>query len=441
MSREDDLERQLRSFGDTLRQQVGEPIDPISRSDRPGIDDRSGRRDRRRWAALVAAAAVVALVVGLLALVQGGDEVDAPVATQPTAPSTAPATSTTVPPAPSELVLVDHVVLVDGESVGEPATTGVARTADELTALWGEVDLPGPAPAIDFSDDVVFYFNPAESGSCRFGPLDGIAHDPVTGRLFPLLPGVDPGTGEFGGGTCTADANPHTIMVQVGRSDLPSTGFVVWVDNSDPAPGARVTRITGGELLTSPTDATTTPDVTEPRFTSAAGALDFTLDSDPPRNPSLFGYSALTEVEDAELVEDVSGALGDPDADTGWIAMPEEYACTGATEFRSLLWADIRFVLARSADPGITYVAGWSIGETALLYSPVLDGEITEPSGITTTDGIGLGTSVDRLEDVEWAQFWRQDNQFFGLVGTGPVSFQLDPADRVVAMSYEQNDC
>ena len=443
MSREDDLERQLKSFGDTLRQQVGEPIAPIRPSGRPDVDGPPARTDRRRWAALAAAAAVVALVVGLLALVQDGDEADAPVATQPTTLNSTIASSTTVQPAPPELSLIDHVVLVDGEAVGEPWTTGVANTSDELTELWGGLGLPGAAPAVDFTNDVVLYFNPAESGSCRFGPLDGVAHDPVTGRLFPVLRGVDPGSGESGGGTCTADANPHAIVVLVARRDLPPTDFVVWVNGFDPPANVLngVTRVAAGELLTSPTDATTTTDVTEPRSSAAVGALDFNLDSDPPRNPSLFGYSALTEVDDAALVDDVSEALGDPDDDTGWIPMPDEFACTGAVVYRSLLWADVRFVLARSDGPGITYVAAWSVGDTALAYSPALAVQITEPSGITTADGIGLGSSADQLEDVDWAQFMRQGNQFFGLAGNGPVVFQLNPADQVIAMSYEQNDC
>ena len=263
MSREDDLERQLRSFGDTLRQQVGEPIDPMSRSDRPNDDDRPGWRDRRRWAALVAAAAVVALVVGLLALVQDGDEVDAPVVTQPTTPSTTTSSSsTTVRPAPSDLSLVDHVVLVDGEAVGEPWTTGVAETTDELTELWKELGLQGAAPSVDFTDDVVFYFNPAESGSCRFGPLDGVAHDPATGRVFPVLPYEDPATDVIDGERiCTSDANPHAILVEIARSDLPSADFVVWVNNFDPPAMVlnRVTRVAAGELLTSPTDARSDP--------------------------------------------------------------------------------------------------------------------------------------------------------------------------------------
>ncbi len=294
MYRENDLERQLRSFGDTLRQQVGEPIDPISRSDLPGIDDRPGRRDRRRWAALVAAAVVVALVAGLLALVRVGDEADAPVVTQPLAPSTTSSSSTTVRPAPAELSLIDYVVLVDGEAVGEPWTTGVSSTSDELTELWGELGLQGAAPAVDFTDDVVLYFNPAESGSCRFGPLDGVAHDPATGRVFPVLPYVDSATDVIDGErTCTDDANPHAILVEIARSDLPSTDFVVWVNNFDPPANVvnRVTRVAAGELLTA---LTTTP--------PAATIVDAPAQSGGVDGPVVFGQEPLgpsTPVEEA----------------------------------------------------------------------------------------------------------------------------------------------
>ena len=156
----------------------------------------------------------------------------------------------------------------------------------------------------------------------------------------------------------------------------------------------------------------------------------------------MFGFSALTDVDEAALLEDVSEVLGDADADTGWIPMPDAYACTGASEYRSLLWDDIRFVLAQiSVEPKDTYLAAWSIGEMTLAYSPPLAAEITESSGITTTDGNGLGTPVDRLENVEWDQSYREADQFFGLAGMGPVVFELDAADQVVAMSYEQNDC
>ncbi len=267
MSRDADLERQLRGFGETLRQQVGEPIAPPTASTglsgRSGIDDGPDGRDRRRWVALVAAAAVVALGIGLLAVVQV-DDAPAPVATQPTAPEPTagpPSSTTTVPPAPSELTSIDHVVLVDGEAVGEAWTTGVANTSDELIALWDELGLQEAVPAVDFTTDVVLYFNPAESGSCRFGPLDDVAHDPTTGRVFPVLPYEDPASDVIDGErVCTSDANPHAILVRIARRDLPSTDFVVWVNNADPPTNFlnRVTRVAAGELLTAPAAPTTT---------------------------------------------------------------------------------------------------------------------------------------------------------------------------------------
>lgn len=104
------------------------------------------------------------------------------------------------------------------------------------------------------------------------------------------------------------------------------------------------------------------------RPANPAAALDFNLNSDPPRGPSVFGYSALTAVNDFELLDEVSEALGQPDVDTGWVPIPDTYACTGASEYRSLLWDDARFVLERSANPKATILAGWSIGDTALAF-------------------------------------------------------------------------
>lgn len=67
--------------------------------------------------------------------------------------------------------------------------------------------------------------------------------------------------------------------------------------------------------------------------------------------------------------------------------------------------------------------------------------QITTASGITTNDGIGLGTPADRLEGLDLDQSWRQGDRFLGLAGLGPVSFQLDTSNQLVGMSYEQNDC
>ena len=211
-----------------------------------------------------------------------------------------------------------------------------------------------------------------------------------------------------------------------------------------PAPSTEPTMTEAPTTTVSPvtTGSPVTTHATEPERAGAEGALDFELDSDPGSNPEVFGYAALTEVDDAALIDDVTEALGGSDADTGWIPMPEAYACTGASEYRSLLWDDIRYVLTRyDSAPQTTVLAAWTIGDTALEYSPPLDTGITEPSGITTDDGIGLGTSADQLANLDWDQSLLEHGRFLGLAGSGPVVFELDATNQVVAMSYEQNDC
>jgi hypothetical protein len=85
----DELERQLEAFGATLESNAGEPI--------RASDHGTGRLDRshkRAWAMLGAAACLLAVVVGLVALT--GRDTEAPVA-QPPAP-TSTSTSTSIPP-------------------------------------------------------------------------------------------------------------------------------------------------------------------------------------------------------------------------------------------------------------------------------------------------------------------------------------------------------
>jgi hypothetical protein len=147
----------------------------------------------RRWPVVAAAAVLIVVGVVVIAMVRVADAPEPVAVTQPSAPNTTPAPPlTTTPPTEPVAVKIEHRVLVDGEPVGEPWTTGLARTPDEFVALWDQLGLPGTAPTVDFDDSVVIYFGPAESG-CRFGPLDGIAHDPSTGRVFPILPFEDPG--------------------------------------------------------------------------------------------------------------------------------------------------------------------------------------------------------------------------------------------------------
>jgi hypothetical protein len=210
----------------------------------------------RRWPVVAAAAVLIVVGVVVIAVVRVADAPEPVAVTPPSTPITTPTSPlTTTPPSEPVAVQIEHRVLVDGAPVGEPWTTGLARTPDEFVALWGQLGLSGTAPTVDFDDGVVIYFGPAESG-CRFGPLDGIAHDPSTGRVFPIVPFEDP-SDESEERVCTEGANPYAILVEVDRADLPSTDFVVWVDNAE----SNVTRIAAGELT-----ASTAPDVSTLRY-------------------------------------------------------------------------------------------------------------------------------------------------------------------------------
>jgi hypothetical protein len=223
------------------------------------------------------------------------------------------------------------------------------------------------------------------------------------------------------------------------------------VDLSQASPGDVVTILVRGDtgLSEDPGEFAAVPVVIAPQTTAGTpqtdnpavqGAIDFNLDSEPPRPPALFGYDQFSEVEDTELIADVASVLGAVDADTGWTPMPDALACTGATDYRSLLWDDVRFVLRRTADFGPT-LAAWSIGDVPLLFSPSLDADIIAQSGVTTAAGIGIGTPAAELDDVGFGQILYEDNQVYGLALISPVVFALDTSDQIIAMSIEQNDC
>lgn len=151
---------------------------------------------------------------------------------------------------------VDHRVLIDGEPTGDTWVTALATNGSALTQLWAEVGLSDDVPDIDFVEDVVVFFAPAESSSCRFGPLTAVVHDADTTRIYPVLEFEDPiGDGEER--ECTADANPHAIVVAIARLDLPENDFDIWVGPDDPPAccAAHVTPVEAGELTAfDPTD-------------------------------------------------------------------------------------------------------------------------------------------------------------------------------------------
>lgn len=151
---------------------------------------------------------------------------------------------------------IDHRVLVDGAPSGGTWVTALATNSNALTQLWAEIGLSDDLPVVDFVESIVVYFGPAESGSCRFGPLATVAYDAEVGKIYPVLDFEDP-TGDGEERACTADANPHAIVVAIPRLDLPDDDFDIWVERNDPPAccAAEVTPVEAGELGTfEPTD-------------------------------------------------------------------------------------------------------------------------------------------------------------------------------------------
>lgn len=92
--------------------------------------------------------------------------------------------SAVAPPKPDrpvgEIVSVDYRVLADGLDMGEPWSAQVVKDADALVELAPDVDAD-----VDFETEVVFALNPAESGSCPFGPIEALSSMYSTGFCIP----------------------------------------------------------------------------------------------------------------------------------------------------------------------------------------------------------------------------------------------------------------
>jgi hypothetical protein len=164
---QDDLERQLKAFGATLESQTGEPIATDSSVATPA----SRPPSRRWWSIAGAAACLIAVVVGLVALT--GRNVEAPAAQPPAATATSTSVPTSVmDPAvlqgapivelltgcdPSDVLLSEEFVAA-GVSVDESFAIGYQAMVDhtppevELLPRDGWAELLGEPIVVRFLD-------------------------------------------------------------------------------------------------------------------------------------------------------------------------------------------------------------------------------------------------------------------------------------------------
>ena len=117
------------------------------------------------------------------------------------------------PTDPSDIDVIAHQLIVSGVEVRANEMASLL-TADEVRARYG-ADL-------ELADGLLHVeFIVGESGSCPLGSLNHLEFNRTTRELYPVV-----NDGDHGSEVCTADFNPHPIVVSISPTDLPSDEFV-----------------------------------------------------------------------------------------------------------------------------------------------------------------------------------------------------------------------
>ena len=125
-----------------------------------------------------------------------------------------------VDPAPVfDFIDVPSRLLADDIAAGDPWTARVIEQLSDVNPAVGDFEID--ADNIDADNEVIFEFVVPESGSCPLGPFETLQFDQNSRVLVPVFAEVDRD------GDCTADANPHLLLVAVARQDLPADDFFI----------------------------------------------------------------------------------------------------------------------------------------------------------------------------------------------------------------------
>lgn len=119
--------------------------------------------------------------------------------------------------------------LLADEKTGHAYRTGFAADQADLEELWREAGISSPLPEVDFESEVVIWFGAVYGSSCPDLRMDDVVIS--DGHVHPEIVNLTDAM------ACTDDANPHAYVVAVERSELPADGFVIRLQEDEPAPG------------------------------------------------------------------------------------------------------------------------------------------------------------------------------------------------------------
>jgi hypothetical protein len=158
---------------------------------------------------------------------------------------------------------------------------------------------------------------------------------------------------------------------------------------------------------------------------------------------SVFGKQYADVLDIDSFASDVSASLGDITWDTGWQITPPEHACTASQSYRTIWWGDLRLTFEIGPD-GQTRLTAWSLGDPSVSsLAPLgpIPPSIEHASAMTTTEGIGIGTSLDELTAaLDTTRHYVSDGRV-DIPGALVTTFLLDTDQHVRAIGSGRVDC
>lgn len=220
--------------------------------------------------------------------------------------------------------------------------------------------------------------NPNASGT------EGSVSAGISNPTEPVEPGSADPTGN-------GSALSEPIITQVPLFADPTAG-------SPPATAPTASEPTDGGTGPSTTDAATTrPPSTDdgPSTTTAPTASSTTSTSTTTIPPIVLGPDGLgvTDLGDGydEAMERLVLSLGLPESDTGWISSISDVGTCPGEIVRIVRWAGLRTFFSDGPTE-------YGSDERHLFYFSQSRVEAEEPADLTTSEGIGLGSTVAELE-------------------------------------------
>jgi hypothetical protein len=134
---------------------------------------------------------------------------------------------------------------------------------------------------------------------------------------------------------------------------------------------------------------------------------------------ALFGVEPGVGVSPDDVIDAVAPVLGAPDQDTGWIEhrnLDAPIQTCGLGNYREIAWGDL--VTGFWGAGSRSVLLFWSVGDRRINAWITPESELappTGPSGVTTEHGVGIGDPIDAIPDrfnITWTDWATGDERF-----------------------------